>query len=296
MLTYQETYEKAQALSGDFSAANLLTLKQDINLGMHKINAAMNRYFTRKSKNADLVADQQYYQLPPDAIRPIGVTVLIGTRRYPVKQIRSEYQWNQINTVSQTASWAQYYFVKGSDEIGLWPIPSAAVSSGLEVQYEPRDKDLSQDDVTTGTVTCTNGSVTITHSGTSFSQSMIGRVFKVTDGTDGYWYRIAGFTSSSVLSLEEPFIGLSGSGKTYKIGEAFIFPSEFHDAPVDYALYRFFELNNDPNRAQYHRNAFDSALINARQSYASSSSSSVVVAQDTMGLNPWLVAPDAVTE
>lgn len=295
MLTWQETYEKTQTIAGDNSAATLVQLKSDLNLANRKLHAALNNYFNRRSKATNMVADQQYYQLPPDCVRVIGVDfVLSSDRRQPLTQIRSEYQWRQINYAHQSSNWITYYFVKGADEIGLYPTPSDNLSNGIIIYYEPRGANLSQDDVTTGTVTVTNGSITVTHSGTSFANTMIGRLFKVTDGADAYSYRIGGFTSSSVITLEEPYIGISGSGRTYKIGEAFTFPEEYEDAPMDYALSRFFEMNNNPGRARYHASGdfknpgrWETAILSAQERYASSSTS-MVITDDTSIPNPWI--------
>lgn len=289
MITFQGSYEKAQAISGDTSAATLLIFKDDINLGAQKLNAGMGGYFTRKSKSTNLVAEQQYYQLPPDCVRVTGVDYLqsTGGQRFPIKyQIRSEEQWRQINFNEQSSNIPVYWFVKGSDELGVYPMPSAAITSGLIIYYEPKARKLSQDDYTTGTVTVTNGSTTVTHSGTGFTQSMIGRGFEVTDGSDGYSYRIAGFTSTSVVTLEEPYIGYSGAGKTFKIGETFAFPEEYHDAPTDFALGRFFEMNNNKDRAQYHTGRFNASLAEAKEKYASSSSSQVIT-DGPIASNPW---------
>lgn len=305
MITFEESYTKAQRISGDYTADTLLMFKEDINIGNQKINAAINNYFTRRSKAANLVADQQYYQLPPDCVRVIGVDFLqsTGGRRLPIRhQVRSEYQWRQMNFNQQSSNWFTYYFVKGADEIGLYPIPSDSITSGLIIYYEPKGSLMTQDDFDSGTMTVTNGSQTITHSGTGFTQEMIGRGFKVTDGSDGYDYKIAGFTSSSVLTLEEPYLGYSGSGKTFKIGEVPAYPSEYHDAPLDYALGRFFEMNNNTARAEYYYNEdrrnpgrFNKALADLREKYASSSASQVITEELPME-NPWLYQITNVAE
>lgn len=296
MITFEESYTKVQKIAGDESDAALIQFKDDINQGAHKINAAMNRYFTRKSKTADLVADQQYYQLPPDAIKPMGVvaTVDSSSEKYPLKQIRSETEWRAINSNTQTGNWITFYFVRGSDEIGLYPIPSDTVTDGLEVYYAPRDRDLSQADFSDGTVTVSEGDATVTHSGTGFTSAMVGRAFKVTDGSDGHAYRVASLTNSSTIELEEPYIGISGSGKSFKIGETYVFPDEFHDAPIDYALARFFEQADNENRAAYHLSKFDAAKEKAKEEYASSSTS-MLITGETEAFNWFLVPPEPTT-
>lgn len=297
MLMWTEAYQKAQTLAGDDSSNSLVQLKADINQGMHRFNAALNRYFTRRAKVTDIVASQQYYQVSPDCARVIKVRASqssTGTVRYPVRQVRSEFEWDALNTVQQTGNWATYFFIRGADEVGLWPIPSSGITNGLEIAFEPRDKDLTQEDYTAGLVTATNGSTTVTGSSTVFTQSMIGRTFKVTDGSDGYSYKVSGFVSSTEITLEEPYIGLSGSGKAYKIGESFLFPDEYHDAPVDYALSRYFEQRNQPERASYHLGRFNSALADARARY-SSSTQSMIITDRNEAINWWLIPPEPVT-
>lgn len=297
MITWQEAYEKAQRKTGDNTAETLEQLKEDINTGYHRINAAMNRYFTRRAKTTNIEEDVQYYQLPPDAIRVIKVRAkqTSNNNRYPLDQIRNENDWDALNTTNQRGNWARFFFQRGSDEIGIFPIPSSDITAGLEISYEPRDRDLSQDDYTTGTVSVTTGSQTVTGTGTAFTQAMIGRVFKVTDGTDGYWYKVAGYTSPTVITLEEPYIGTSGSSKTFKIGETFLFPEEYHNAPIHYALSEYFDgVRNNPERADYHLSKWKEFLEDAKEKYASSSSS-LVITGETEGFNYWQVPPEPIT-
>lgn len=295
MLTFQESYEKAQTISGDTSSATLALLKSDINTGAHRFNAALNRYFTRRSKTTNIVADQRYYQLPPDCIRPIGLVFnQSSTRHFPLIQVQNEMEWRYLLTTNQTAGYLTHYFVRGSDEVGLYPIPSSSVSDGLELYYEVRDKDLTFADYSTGTITLTQGLTTVTGSGTVFTESMVGRAIKVTDGTDGHWYKVGAYTSSTAITLEEPYIGISGSAKTYKIGETFVFPGEYHDAPVDYALARYFEMKNNPDRATYHLARYNDSQADAKGKYASSSASGIIT-ESAQGYNPFLVPPEPIT-
>lgn len=296
MLTFQESYEKAQGISGDTEAATLVLFKSDINQGAHRFNGALNRYFTRRAKTANIVAAQQYYQLPPDCIRVVKVRAKQSSsdNRYPLRQVRTEDAWDALNTTNQTGDWATYYFVRGSDEVGIFPIPSTSITAGLSIAYELRDKDLTQADYSDGTIELTQGSTTVTGTGTTFTQAMIGRALKVTDGTDGYWYRVSAYTSPTSITLEEPYIGLSGDSKTYKLGESFLFPSEWHDAPVDFALSRFYEMRNNKERAAYHIGRYNAALDEAKAIYASSSSSSVIT-EGVEGYNFWLIPPDPIT-
>lgn len=71
------------------------------------------------------------------------------------------------------------------------------------------------DDYTTGTVTVTNGSRTVTGSGTTFTASMVGRKFRV--GSENAFYYIESFTSTTVVTLRDIYQGTTQSAGTYTI-------------------------------------------------------------------------------
>lgn len=291
MLTFQDAYQKARFVSGQNDEATLTQLKQDINIGYKRFNAAIARYFTRKQQFTDIVADQQYYQVPVDSIRVSSITVTLPNGYiYPVKELRSEDEWRRYNITPYTSNYAMYYFVYGNDQLGLFPIPAEDVDQGLRFVYQPQDVDLTQDDYTTGTVVVTNDSVTVTGTSTTWTTNMIGRFFTVTDGSDGEWYEITAVPDATTLTLKTPVVGATGSGKAYRIGQTFIFPDEYDDVPIDYALYRFFESRNNADRAAYHKKNFDDTVEDAVRRYASSTSSNVIT-EDNEALNIWWLPP-----
>jgi len=293
MISFQAAYTKAQYISGDTTANTLIQFKEDINIGYKRLNAAVARYFTRKQAFTNLVASQQYYQTPVDMVRPVLVAVTISTGyEYPLKQVRSEEEWRQKNIYSSSGE-PREYFVYGSDQLGLFPKPSSNVTNGLRLVYQPQDVDLTKADYTTGTVSITNGAVAVTGSGSLWTQAAHGTMWlQVTDGSDGNWYEISSVNSSTSITLKTPYAGPTVSGVTYRLGQLFIMPGEFDDTPVDYALYRFYESKNNPSRARYHDAKFAQMVDKAKQDYASSSSSNVIIGGDE-SWNAWLIPPQA---
>lgn len=300
MLTFQQTWVKFQSIAQDSSIATLVQAKQDMNSGYALFNAAVNRYFTRKQQFADITANQQYYQVPIDSVRIMGMTTrLANGREYPVEQLRDEQYWRQINTVPQTANWARYYFMLGNDTLGLWPIPASTIDLGLRYWYEPRDHALTADDVTDvtsgKTVSITNGSPTVTASGSvPFTSNMVGWFFQVTDGSDGLWYEVVAVPNSSTLTLKSAAAGSTGSGKTFTLGQSWIFPDEYSEAPMDYALARYFESRNNTQRSSYHLARYTAARDDALEKYSSSSTSNVIT-DDLPGISFWSIPPDITT-
>lgn len=305
MLTWQDSYTKAQRLTKDSNTDTLTQLKQDMNTGYHLFNAKLSRYFSRKQQFTNLIANQQIYQTPIDSVRIMGMTVNIGTSTYQptVKEIRSEYQWRNITSfTTQASNWPTYYFMIGNDELALWPIPSQTVTNGLRFYYQPQDHDLSIDDTTststTFTATVTNGNATVTASGSAFTPDMAGLQFQVTGQADLSWYEIISATTTT-LTLKSAYVGVSGSGKSWRVGQTWIIPQEYHDAPMHYALGNYFMANGNEARGQYHLGSennpglFYQMISDCLEEYSSSNQSSVITEDDAVGLNIWRVPPPA---
>jgi len=276
MFTFGQLISGTQELTGDYSAESLARIKRNLNTANDKINAIIKRHVTRTSKTTDTVADQIYYQLPEDCVRVTGVNIVRDEKTYPLVEVASEYQWQQILLNGFPVSdLPGMFFVKGMDEIGVYPATSEATENGLEVYYEPRQPQLTKDDYTTGTVTVALGSQLINHSAAGFSQDMIGRFFQTTDG-DGLWYRIGGFNSTSQLVLEQYYQGASGSGRSFIIGEAPIIPSEYHESLQDYAAWRHFLGRKDKTTADDYKSFWDAAIDEIQEVYGNKTSSAVL--------------------
>lgn len=299
MLTFTQAKTKFQRLTMD-TTPNVLTQGiEDINTAYHKFNAQMTRYYTRKQQFTNLIAGQQVYQLPIDSIRITGMTVLVSnTYQPPVKEVRNEYDWRQMTSYPYKTNWPAYYFSIGANQFGLWPTPSQTVTNGLRIYYQLQDHDLAQDDVTsvtTGyTVSVTNGSTTVTASGSAFTSNMIGWEFRITATagvvSDNTWYTIVGVPNGTTLTLESAYVGSSASGLAWQAGQSFIFPQEYHDAPIHYAASLYFMARGNSARAKFHMDIYEKDLAKAIEEYSSANSSSVIDTTENY-LNPWTVLP-----
>lgn len=298
--TWTELKTKMQRLARDNNSGSLTQLEEDANTGYHLFNAKLSRYFTRKQQFTNLINGQQIYQTPVDSIRIMGMTILVSQTYQPtVKEVRSEYQWRQITSYPYTSNWPAYYFMIGNDELALWPIPSQDVTNGLRFYYQPQDYDLSIDDSTSVslgvTATVTNGSATVTLSGSVLTSSMANLWFQVTGETDNTFYEIVSSTSST-LTLKSAYVSSSGAGKSFRIGQLSILPAEYSDAPMHYALGNYFMSKGNSDRAQFHLGTIDRPGIfyqmmkDCEQEYSSSNISNVISDDDTY-INPWVVPP-----
>lgn len=271
--TFTQIISEVQSGTQNNSAAETILFKRDANVATQRFKSVMTRAWSRIAKKANIVADQQDYQLPRSVLRPTGVDYLYGDAYVPLIEIGSEQTWNQLNAVPSVGiGTPRFFFPKGKDVISIYPIPSTAVTEGLRVYYEPKQPRMIADDLTTGTVTVTQGSTTITHSAAGFTEAMVGRFFYTTDGTDGNDYQVVGYTDSSTLTLENFYEGTSGAGKSFVLGVVPDIPDEYHPAVTDYCFARFYLRRGDRRAAQDMMALFLSSLDECKEAYASPTS------------------------
>ncbi|MDI6808160.1 MAG: hypothetical protein QME66_04145 [Candidatus Eisenbacteria bacterium] len=132
---------------------------------------------------------------------------------------------------------------------------------------------MSIDAYTTGTVLVTNGSATVTGTGTTFTAAMVGRYFKV--NTEPTWYRIASFTSTTVVVLENVYEGATATGAAYTIAEAFGLPEDLQILPVYYAVWHYFSSKRDERAKKEYEDLFMKQLELGKIRHATKTSGSV---------------------
>ncbi len=274
---------EATSEAGDSSTATTTLVKRGINQGIFKLREAMKREYTTVRRTFSTAANQQFYQLPEDAIRPKSITITVGGVVYPLHEVTSELEWRVMNQNIITSDIATHYYVRGADEFGIYPVPATSLSyiagtSGGEIVYQSRHHQLSADDYTTGTVTVTQDSAAVVGSGTTFTALMVGRSLQLsaTGSPDNFWYKIASYTDATHVTLENVYEGLTTATASYTIGEVPDIPEELHYAPVDYALHRFYLRRRDRTQADYYKALFGEAVREGRSSYSRKSTSSII--------------------
>lgn len=294
MYTFTDQTNLFKSVSGLSDATTVTNAKRDINAGTARILAKLNRPVDRQSRFANSVANQQYYQIPEDAIRVSYVIFLTGTNIWvPLQEVGDEATWRRMNQYPQTSSQPSHFFARGADEFGIYPTPSTSTTDGIELVYEPKHVLLTADDYTTGTVSLTNGSATVTGTGTTFTSLMANGsyILQVTDGSDGNNYRISAYSSATSLTLENYYQGTTNALAVYRIGQVSKIPEEYQEAPVDYALYRHFTEKGELTKAQYHQGLWTASLKDAEATYGMATSNQIVYDSSKLAsntLNPLL--------
>ena len=268
MLTWTDMKESAADNCGiDVSDPAMTKIKRDINTGVKRFQNAARRYWTRREKKTNLVLDQVYYQFPSDMLRVTTVKAVIDGTDYPLTQINGEDEWIRLNSVKTSSNIPSAYYIKGADEIGIYPAPSSNTADGLVVSYEPRMVDMSIEDVEV-TCTLTENSYIIEATTGTFSPKMVNDCWiTVEDGSDGNWYKVSKYIDSTHIWIDNVYQGASATGVKVRIGQVPQFPEEYHDAPVDYACALFFKLRKDLETSGIYQQSFDKAFAEYRTVY-----------------------------
>lgn len=296
-ITFTDQQNIAKQISGLSDTVSLAKFKRDINIGGSRFLAALGREYNRHSRFADLEAGKQYYQMPEDAQKLKELVVAVGPGnpgyRPPMEQIPDEFAWNMMNML-QTTGQPSHFWIRGNNEFGLYPIPSATVEAGIQMVFSPKHVQLTEDDFTTGTIAIAQGTTALTHSATGFTPRMVGQWFQNTDGSDENWYQIAEYTSSSELQLGNNYQGLSVNLSSFRIGQVMDLPEECLEAPVDYAMYRFYLRRGNPQTAGDFKAIYQDALDLAKDTYGNTTDSQVVMAEPLFrSYNPFRGDPPA---
>ena len=276
MITFYQHIEEIKKAYKITDAEQILSLKRWYNQACSKIKKKLMRRVNAETIYASLVADQQAYQLPEYAGRVYNVRYNQTGSEQRLIEVASHDLWLDMNSNNSQHGVPTHYHLISEDEIELYPIPSEAVTDGLEVNVAFKHGRLTADDVTTGTATASNASQTVTLSTSIVTPKMVGRWFTVNDGQEE-WYRISEYVSSTSFKLENYFEGIGGAGLTYIIGEMVDIPEEYVDLPELYTIAKYIQVYRK-NRivSQDMIREFNDEIKMIKQDYANPGKSRVV--------------------
>lgn len=290
MIIWDDSQTISQKLAQDTNSASVTFLNLLMNTGYKEILAELGRPVTEKTKTTTTVASQQGYQMPADFNWLKSIKITVGSTKYTPEEEESQEQWDYLNTQVRTGDIPEYYFVRprfgfGGTEVQLYPIPSTS-SNTITLIYEAIDKDLSVVKYTAGTVAVTNGSATVTGTSTTFTRAMVGRYFQITDADgDGLWYKIAGFTSATVITLENFYQGTTDSSNNYQIAEAFGLPEDIHMLPIYYAVWHYSLFRRDKTRADEYGAYYTAGLQQAKRRYGTKTRGNIIKGKQRLNNN-----------
>jgi len=221
----------------------------------------------------------QFYPFPPNYSKLKDITITVGVLRWTLTEVRTREEWDNLNVFPYYASIPSKFFVyPGGDKggaIGIWPIPSTT-GNIITYNYKFRVPDLSIADYNTdplnnpatitgaGTVTVTNGSTAVTGSSTVFTVTnnaqLESRWLRVPQsaGGDNLWYQIQNISSTTALTLYQPYQGNTASGATYTVGQMPLIAEDFQDMLVWKSLKHYFtSIVDNSAKAKEYQDEYD---------------------------------------
>lgn len=283
MLTFTQMKKQTAKICGiHYQEPEMAMIASNIHNATRLFQNNSGRYWVRREKRTDLIAQQQYYQVASDMFRVITVKARNGNVIVPLKEVASEDEWNRLNAFEWSGSYPSHYFVRGMDEIGIYPKPSMDVEDGLMVAYEPRMPDMSRED-TDILVDVIQNDVNVVKSTTDtssllFDDTLLNECWiQVTgSGGAGNWYKIAKVLSQTALQVDNNYLGLSENGTSAVIGQTPMFPEEYHEACVFYAAFKFFSMRKDTDSSAMYRTLFQDHMDSYQAVYGKKTKSGVI--------------------
>lgn len=285
MLTFTQRKKQAAKLCGiHYEEPEMDIIISNLNTADKLLENAARRAWTRKEKIANISAGKQYYQIASDMHRVSSIrckTSGEGSFIVPLTEVQSEYEWNRLNAFPFQTSYPTHYFIRGNDEIGLYPCPSEDIEDGLMVAYEPRIRDMGIDDKTF-TADVVQNSVDIENPDATglpngFQEYMTENFWiHSNDNEDGNWYKVQKVIDQNKMQIDNNYLGPSGTGVSFTMGQVPPYPEEYHEAPIYYACFKFFAMRKDTDSAAMYRTLFEDALKQYQETYGSKTTGGII--------------------
>lgn len=286
-------------LINTYTDLSLNTSAGNVTRGQRLLNDAHRRflekyYFNETSSSITTVAQQQSYDLPYDFSQLKTGTLTLGSLRWTPTEILTRREWDELNTMQLYSDIPNNYYIYGG-KFYIFPIPSSNGNT-ITYNYKRRVPDLSLADYTTGTVAVTNGSATVTGSGTAFLTTYLPSAGSVLNmnlylqvaSPKGMntWYRISSIETDTSLTLVNPYQESNATGATFTIGQMPLLLEDYHDVLVFDALVTYYTtISLDKAKAEEYR-ARRQEIVGMMDNYVGKKSLNVNLSSPPMGRNP----------
>lgn len=227
MKTLTELLDEYVDATNDDSTENRARGKRRMNQ-RHRLLCAKDYWWLEEEFNLLSIQDGQIYDLPAKFKKFKELVITVGDLSYPLNPYHSVRKFDEANmwggiTVTEYVEG----FTIRDDKLYLVP-PTSAANLVLSGVYYKKPSEMKLEDYNTGTISVSNGSKTITGSGTSFVDTA-----KIKKGAviflDDEPYEIASADTNTQITLYKKYEGTTLSGATYRVGDVPVLPGEFHD-------------------------------------------------------------------
>lgn len=288
-------------LTNDFGTLSQNNTANNIALGAQLINDSL-RYLTGKfpifnerSYTTQTIAQQQFYNLPPQIKNVINCTVKIGGVLWLTKFAANRDYWDSLNVITFYQDFPSFFYTFNG-QLGLFPIP-ATTGNTITINYKIRTTDLSIADVTSSststTISIANDSPTVTASGNAFTPSMVGSWLQIpptnsfTTSGDNMWYQILSVTNATTLVLKNNYTGISVTAGAFTIGQMPILSEDYQDLCLYRALYIYFNsIVPNKSKALLYKGLYDDGYEMLNAEYGEKTTNPVLTDTDAPVYNP----------
>lgn len=231
-----------------FGSLTLNTSTTNLTLGDQLLNDShrvlLEKYFFNEASfSITTINNQQAYKLPYNYSKLKTGTLTIGNLKWTPTEILTRREWDSLNVFPYYADIPNSFFIWNNTDFNLWPIPSTTGNT-ITFNYKKRVPDLTFADYTTGTVTATLNSQTITGSGTGWVANYIGSTPTLLTN--------ASTATNSALSTYTYSNGSSGVGATITFSSAGVLVISGYTVQLnDYVLVKDETGSNAPYNGLY---------------------------------------------
>lgn len=228
--------------------------------------------FLESTKDMTTIASQEKYQIPNGFRKLIDMYIYSGSGGssdtiYSPEMVFDPTKWKLIKQLRYGTSSTPYFTYIENTTYSIQPIPSVT-GNKITLRGRLRVRSLSIADYTVGTiVSIANGTTTVTGSGTTWTQDMVGRYIQITEttaanGGDGFWYEIGSFTNATTLELVKPYEGISISAGSaiYTIGQCSPIPEAYDVGVVQRSAALWWDNSNDLVRGKTYWMKYDGGM------------------------------------
>jgi hypothetical protein len=237
----------------------------------------------------------QAYNLPYNFSQLKSMTITQGNLKWTPTEIFTREDWDRLNVFPYYSDIPKNFFIYNG-KIEIWPIPATS-NNTITFNYKIRVPDLTFADYTTGTVTMTNASATVTGAGgtgwmTNYLPSA-GSVLNLNlwlkataPNGDNNWYKISSIESDTSLTLVNNYTGSTKASCTYTIGQMPLLLEDYHDLLVYRPLMTYFStIVDNPNKRKEFAEMYQMG-IDKLDSYAGKKTIQVNLRQQINTINP----------
>lgn len=234
MITNTQLLDKFTRYSRNQSTVNREFGQDIMNQLRKQIASAYDWPFLEETYVEKTVAGQAQYPIRADVQKMRGMAYLYDNTYHNLNELDS-WDTYQLYLNQNLEGIPQFFYIENK-YFYLVATPDTT-DQDIRINYKKRIVDLTEEDYTTGSIEVTNDSTVVTGTGTAWTSALVGQYINMPNGE---WYEVVSVAGANALTIDQPYIGTTQSGATYRIGQTDIFPEGYEYLTLYIALSDYF--------------------------------------------------------